>query len=183
MKYVAGYDTERPEGLPAVRRLVAIHTALQMPATFFVVGQVAEQYGPQLRKLWEGELFDIQSHTYDHTHVESHPPDEVVANLELNQQVLRRELGIVAVGLRCPGGLAGGLQDHPQALEAVDTVGFEFVSAQARSPGGSIPAPLQDPYWYDECGYPDLLEMPGHSWHDNILTGQTPGDLPDGMRA
>ncbi len=181
MKYIAAYDTERPEGLPAVRRLVEIHKALQVPATFFVVGRVAEQYGPQLRKLWEGELFDIQSHTYDHTHVESHPPDEVIANLELNQRVLRRELGIVPVGLRCPGGLAGGLRDYPHALQAVAAVGFEFVSAQARGPGGSIPAPLQDPYWYDDYGYADLLEMPGHGWHDNILTAQTPGGLPEGM--
>ena len=39
-----------------------------------------------------------------------------------------------------------------------------------------MPAPLTQPYWYAQDGYPDLLELGLHAWHDNILTGQ-PGQV------
>jgi hypothetical protein len=35
-----------------------------------------------------------------------------------------------------------------------------------------VPAPLTQPFWYERDGYPDLLEIPLHGWHDNHLTGQ-----------
>ena len=35
-----------------------------------------------------------------------------------------------------------------------------------------MPAPLHQPFWYDEEGCGDLLEIPTHAWHDNVLTGQ-----------
>jgi hypothetical protein len=36
----------------------------------------------------------------------------------------------------------------------------------------TIPAPLTQPFWYADDGYPGLLEIGLHAWHDNVLTGQ-----------
>jgi hypothetical protein len=49
------------------------------------------------------------------------------------------------------------------------------LSAELRGPGDTVPGRLVQAYPYDEEGIPELLELPGHGWHDNVLKGLYPG--------
>ena len=50
--------------------------------------------------------------------------------------------------------------------------GYRYVRSVGLGPFDTIPAPLTQPFWYEDDGYPDLLELGLHAWHDNVLTGQ-----------
>jgi hypothetical protein len=56
--------------------------------------------------------------------------------------------------------------------------GIQFLSSELRGPGEYIPYfPFTQPYWYKDDGYPKLLELPGHDWHDPAVVGLTPPRL------
>jgi peptidoglycan/xylan/chitin deacetylase (PgdA/CDA1 family) len=71
--YIAAYDTESQDCLPAVRQIVEIHRKYQMPATFFIVARLLEHQGQEYRKLiGDGPLFEIASHSYTHMLLHDH---------------------------------------------------------------------------------------------------------------
>ena len=50
--------------------------------------------------------------------------------------------------------------------------GYRYVRSVGKGPKGTLRALLDQPFWYAQDGFPELLETPSHAWHDNILTGQ-----------
>ena len=50
--------------------------------------------------------------------------------------------------------------------------GYRYVRSVGKGPKSTLPALLDQPFWYAQDGFPELLETPSHAWHDNILTGQ-----------
>jgi len=94
---------------------------------------------------------------------------EVVRTNELIAEIFGRE----PIGLRMLAGFYRGMRGEPQILDILWRNGIKFLSADLRGPGDILPSSLKEPFWYADEGFPKLLELPGHSWHDNVLKGYT----------
>jgi peptidoglycan/xylan/chitin deacetylase (PgdA/CDA1 family) len=182
--YVFAYDLEDPDlCLRAAPRLVELHRRYETPATFFVLGTVLERRGPELRALFgDDPLFDIASHTYSHKPLKDnrvHGPGidledlghEIERGLQLVEEVFEKP----CVGVRSGYGFYGGLRGEAERLRVIRDSGARYLSSDLRGPGDSVPGGLAQAYRYDEEGVPELLELPGHGWHDNVLKGFYPG--------
>jgi len=184
--FVPAYDVEHPEFCPrGLRRILGIHEELAVPATFFVVGRLLEEDAPTYRGLLDRPWADIQSHTYSHlllrdskVHGAGCRPEEARREIELGKRLVEDTFGRPCVGLRTGCGFEEGLSGRGDLLGFLRGAGYEFVSSALRGPGDTLPAPLRGPSTYAADGYPELLELPGHGWHDNVLTAPEPGRLP-----
>ncbi|MEI6501279.1 MAG: polysaccharide deacetylase family protein, partial [Armatimonadota bacterium] len=180
-RYLAAYDTENLEQcLPAVEQLVALHRKHEVPATFFIVGKLLEQDGPAYRKLLDDPLFDVQSHSYSHRMLRDSPQHgpgvtveeaefEIAEGKRLVDEVFERN----TIGFRPGCGFENGFGGEPERLELFRRHGVKFISADLRGPLGTIPNDMAQAYRYEADGYADLMEIPGHGWHDNVLKAWT----------
>lgn len=164
--------------LEGVAAVADVHRRKQLPATFFLVGELVEHAGSALRDILDDPLFDLQCHSYTHADIVS---------LAANKQALQHELldakqriedtfGRTVLGFTTPAGFPNGLCQQPQVLEALWEAGYRYLRSVGMGPFNTIPAPLTQPFWYADDGYPKLLEIGLHAWHDNILSGQ-PGAI------
>lgn len=176
--YVFSYDVEHPQlCMEALPIIVEIHRQYNVPATFFLLGKVIEQSSRELQELLSNEpLFDIQSHTYSHKllkdnamHGSGISLEEMRMELELGKRLVEETFGVECIGFRTPCGFYKGMQGEVERLSVIWSCGFKFISSDARGPADSIPSGLQQAYWYDAEGFPQLLELPAHGWHDNVL--------------
>lgn len=178
MRYVFHYDLENPDlCLKAAPVLAAIHRDRGVPATFFMLGRVLEQKGPELRAIFgDDPLFDVQSHTYAHQMLRDnrmHGPgvslDELRREIALGREWVERVFERECLGIRSGCGFHKGFQGEPERLAIIAECGARYISTDLRGPVDSIPSGLQQAYWYDQEGQPQMLELPGHGWHDNVL--------------
>jgi len=181
-RYVFAYDLESEICVTASRKIVDIHRSSDVPATFFVLGKVIESHGKDLKRiLGDDGLFDIQSHTYSHRLFK----DSKMHGAGIGKRQLRKEVllgkslvedlfGSECIGVRSGCGFYRGLQGEVEKLKVIWECGIRFVSTDLRGPENSIPSGLQQAYWYDLEGFPELLELPGHGWHDNVLKRTEP---------
>ncbi len=176
--YLAGYDTEQPMCVEAVRSLVGIHRRQKIPATFFLVGILVEHNREELKDLLDDDLFEVASHTYMHRHIESMPLGEVRDQLRRTQDLLGEVFGCAPVGFRTPGGTTAGYRGDRERLSVFAEMGFAYVSSQGWGPGQTMPAPVIPPFDYREEGFPGLLEIPMHGWHENLFTRVHPWQSP-----
>lgn len=183
--YLPVYDVEYladvEYSLRALASVVAVHRRLRAPATFCICGALLEQAGPRYAELLRGELFDVHSHTYTHMRLkrahECEPPVDLAQardEIERTAALLERHLGVSNPGLRTPGGFYRGLRGATELLALLAELEVPFVSSDARGPQETVPSPLTEPYWYAEDGFPHLLELPAHDWHENVLKGHNP---------
>lgn len=183
--YLPVYDVEYLQdiefSLRALESVVQVHRRAQLPATFNICGGLLEQAGPRYAELLRDDLFDVHSHTFSHmllkrTAAAEPPVDLAQARRELTRtaELLREHLGVTRPGLRTPNGFYRGLRGETQILALLDELDIPFVSSDLRGPQETVPAPPTEPYWYAEDGFPDLLELPAHDWHDNVLKGHPP---------
>jgi peptidoglycan/xylan/chitin deacetylase (PgdA/CDA1 family) len=169
------YEGERlQEFLAGVRAVAAVHLALDLPATFFVVAKLLENAGPELVEILDHPLFDIQCHSYSHADVIRASKDEAALRRELvdSKRLIEDTFGRPVIGFTTPAGYWNGLAGQPHVLAALWEAGYRYVRSFGMGPSGTIPAPLTQPYWYAHDGFPELLELGLHAWHDNVLTGQ-----------
>lgn len=177
-EYLFAYDLESPDKcVEAAPVLAKLHEKYEVPATFFVVGKVLEAKGKELVSiLGDSPLFDLQSHTYSHRLLR----DNLMHGLGISLEDLRTEIELgkklvedvferPCIGVRSGCGFFRGFQGQRDRLTVIASCGVGFLSTDLRGPADSIPGGLGQAYWYDEEGFPDLLEMPGHGWHDNVL--------------
>ena len=158
-------------GVTGICRVLNRHA---VPATFFITGLVLEHAGGELAGLLEGNpRFDIQSHSYSHLDISS---DESVSLDELREELSRTErliegvFGSRPIGFCAPGNFHRGLRGKHKQLGVLSERGYRFIGTDGQDARGlPFPAPLTQPYWYDEDGYPDLLELPLTGWHCNML--------------
>ena len=174
--YIAAYDTEFSECLDACRRIVDVHRRMEMPATFFIVGQRLEESGAEYRELLDDPLFEIASHTYSHKLLKHHPvcgpgatDDEVRDDIAMGREWVERVFERPCVGLRTGCGFPDGLRGAPVALQALKDAGLGYVSSLLWGPDCSMPALVDQPHTYADDGFPDIWELPGHGWHENLL--------------
>jgi len=180
-RFIFHYDLEDSDlWLKAAPRLRDLHEQYETPATFLMLGRVLEQKGKELREIFpDSPLFDIQSHTYGHRMLKDsrmHGPgisvDQVREEIALGKRWVEEVFERPCVGVRAGCGFYRGMQGEVERLRVIAECGIRYISTDLRGPADSIPSGLQQAYWYDEEGQPDLLELPGHGWHDNVLKNQ-----------
>ncbi|MDK1032347.1 MAG: polysaccharide deacetylase family protein [Planctomycetia bacterium] len=185
-QYIAAYDLESIDvGLAAAEKLVKLHRKHDIPATFFVVGKLLESDPSGFRSLLGDPLFDIQSHSYSHKLLRDsgmHGPgcslEEVKEEVERGKQLVEDIFGRPCPGMRSACGFTDGMKGQPEQLKIFCDAGLKFISTDLRGPADSIPSLLQQAYWYEEDGFADLLELPGHGWHDCVLKPYAIANVP-----
>ncbi len=177
-RYIAAYDTEKPEEcLRACASIRKVHERFGFPATFFIVGSLLETEGSAYRSvLGDCDLFEIASHTYSHRMLRDHPfcgpapsKEERQREIRLGKQRVEETFTRPCLGLRPGCGFSDGLRGDPWLQAEIHAAGFGYVSALLWGPEFSLPALLETPFCYAAEGGPDLWEMPGHGWHENVL--------------
>ncbi len=186
-RYIAAYDTEKAgDCLAACRRIRQVHERFQFPATFFIVGKRLEGEGTEYRAvLGDCPLFEIASHTYSHRMLRDHPfcgpavePGERLREIRQGKELVEQTFQRACWGLRPGCGFAEGLRGDPWLVDAVASAGFGYVSSLLWGPETTVPALLEPPFNYGEEGHPELWELPGHGWHENLLKAHNLTDRP-----
>ncbi len=73
------------------------------------------------------------------------------------------------VGLRPGCGFDNGFQGDPEVLGFLREAGIEYVSSLLWGPDYTMPSLLRDVFNYEDDGFGDIWELPGHGWHENLL--------------
>jgi hypothetical protein len=175
-RYIAAYDTESPGCLAACRKIVEVHKRFEMPATFFIVGKTLDAKPAEYRKLLDDPLFEIASHTYTHQMLRDNDFCGTAVSMEerrkeifKGKEAVERVFKRPCIGMRPGCGFDNGFRDEPKVLALIKEAGFQYVSSFLWGPDYSLPALLREPFNYDAEGFPDIWELPGHGWHDNLL--------------
>lgn len=177
-RYIAAYDTEKAvDCLAACKRIRTVHETFGFPGTFFIVGKRLEEEGADYRAvLGDVPQFEIASHTYSHIILRDHPfcgntPEQVVREREvmLGKERIEQTFQRPCVGLRPGCGFHNALRGDPWLVNIVASAGFSYVSSLLWGPDTTVPALLEKPFPYVEEGQPNLWELPGHGWHENLL--------------
>jgi len=174
--YIAAYDTESPACLAACRKIVEVHKRFEMPATFFIVGRTLDANPAEYRKLLDDPLFEIASHTYSHRMLRDNDfcgsavsMDERRKEIFKGKEAVERIFERPCIGLRPGCGFDNAFTGEPKVLELIKEAGFQYVSSLLWGPDYSLPALLREPFNYDADGFPEIWELPGHGWHENLL--------------
>lgn len=183
-----GYDVEDkgpgPITAAFLERASEIHSQLGVPATLFVVGRTLEQNVAEFQAVAREKIFDIQQHTYSHkllktVYIDNGESIHVVRGIGLDEikdeisranGVLSEVLGIDCMGLTGPWGYYRGLRDRPDILEILREEGIRFCRTDSRNEHDWHPVSMDlQPYWYEPVGFPEILEIPTHGWHDCVI--------------
>lgn len=177
-RYIAAYDTEKPvDCLNACKKIRAVHEQFDFPGTFFIVGKRLEDEGAEYQAvLGDAPGFEIASHTYSHTILRDHPfcgqtPDFEARRRELwlGKERIEQTFQRPCPGLRPGCGFADALRGDPWLVNQVAAAGFGYISSLLWGPDTTVPALFEKPFAYADEGQPDLWELPGHGWHENLL--------------
>jgi peptidoglycan/xylan/chitin deacetylase (PgdA/CDA1 family) len=196
--YIAAYDTESPSCLAACRKIVEVHKRFEIPATFFLVGRTLEANAAEYKALLSDPLFEVASHTWSHKLLcdnamcgkavsPAEKREEILKSKALIEQVFERP----CVGLRPAVGFDAGFKGAIDVLALVREAGYRYTSSLLWGPDCSMPALIEAPFHYGVDGAPDLWELPGHGWHENLLKDNNrwgpkrltlwPSPMPEGI--
>ena len=175
-RYIAAYDTESPACLTACRKIVEVHKRFEMPATFFILGKTLDANPAEYRKLLDDPLFEIATHTYTHQMLRDNEfcgsavfLDERRKEIFKGKEAVERVFERPCIGLRPGCGFDNALKGEPAVLELLREAGIQYVSSLLWGPDYSLPALVQEPFNYKAEGFPEIWELPGHGWHENLL--------------
>jgi peptidoglycan/xylan/chitin deacetylase (PgdA/CDA1 family) len=179
MQVIFSYDTERDECADKAAIIAEVHRRHQAPATFFCLGRLIEQRGADLRRTFDRtpELWDVHSHTYSHRILQPHRiwgdpvlADQVREEIARGVRLVREALGRPCLGLRPGCGYSAGFRGARFILDALSEHGVRFASADLCAHyGDALPADLRQPWSYADDGHPEIVELPGHGWHDCVV--------------
>ena len=199
-RYIAAYDTESAACLEACRRIVRVHQRMEMPATFFIVARTLLANAKEYRELLDDPLFEIASHSYDHQMLRDNafcgavaPPEQIRKEIVDSKKAIEDVFEKPCTGLRPGCGFDNALQGASHVLALVKEAGYRYVSSLLWGPDYSMPAILREPFNYSSDGYPEIWELPGHGWHENLLKNHNgwgprrlavwPSPFPEGVPA
>ncbi|MGE4273070.1 MAG: polysaccharide deacetylase family protein [Desulfitobacterium sp.] len=96
-------------------------------ATFFVIGTQVEKY-PELFKQTYVQGNAIGNHTYSHNYSEIYrSPEDFIANLKKNEELIYRLIGIRPQVIRTPGGTHGNFHiSYYNAVDAEDYLVYDW---------------------------------------------------------
>jgi peptidoglycan/xylan/chitin deacetylase (PgdA/CDA1 family) len=147
-----------------------------MPATFFILGRTLEANPAEYRKLLDDPLFEIASHTYTHQMLRDNAfcgravaMDERRKEISRGKETVERIFERPCIGMRPGCGFDNAFTGEPAVLELIREAGFSYVSSLLWGPDCSLPALLREPFNYEAEGFPEIWELPGHGWHENLL--------------
>jgi peptidoglycan/xylan/chitin deacetylase (PgdA/CDA1 family) len=147
-----------------------------MPATFFILGKTLDANPAEYRKLLDHPLFEIATHTYTHQMLRNNDFCGPAVSLEerrkeifKGKEAVERVFERPCIGLRPGCGFDNGLKGDREVLELLREAGIQYVSSLLWGPDYSLPALLREPFNYADEGFPDMWELPGHGWHENLL--------------
>ncbi|MCY4663765.1 MAG: polysaccharide deacetylase family protein [Acidimicrobiaceae bacterium] len=172
---VVSYEGERlTDCLAGVRAVADVHLQRQAPATFFIVARLLEAARSELVEILDHPIFEIASHSYTHPDIKAYLHDDHRLRHEIvdSKTAIEDAFGREVLGFTTPGGYEYGYIGEPKVLEILQGAGYRYLRSVGTGPHYSMPAPLHQPFTYDAEGCGDLLEIPTHAWHDNVLTGQ-----------
>jgi hypothetical protein len=175
-RYIAAYDTESPACLTACRKIVEVHKRFEIPATFFILGKTLDANPAEYRKLLDDPLFESATHTYTHQMLRDNDfcgsavsLDERRKEIFKGKEAVERVFEQPCIGLRPGCGFDNALKGEPKVLDLLREAGIQYVSSLLWGPDYSLPALLQEPFNYKAEGFPEIWELPGHGWHENLL--------------
>ncbi len=124
------YSVERPQKLCAIsfdaawgnedtQSLIDVLAKYNIKATFFVVGQWAEQYPESVKALTDAG-HEVMNHSDCHDHYNTLSADEIVADITACNEKVKAITGTAPTLLRCP---YGEYDDH--VIAAVRSLGME----------------------------------------------------------
>lgn len=169
-------DDTTSQGLDIITRN---HRDFGVGATLFVCGRTLVHNVARLQEARDTGLFDIQQHTYSHSLFKqdeweggifrASPPEALTHELQATSGLITEHLGLDCIGLRTPHGYWQGLADRPDMLSILDEAGIRYVSSWGRNSENGNPTPLAiQPFWYDDQGFPEILELPFQYWLDGF---------------
>jgi len=182
-----GYDVESPDDNVTsafLKHVNEIHTSLGVPATLFIRGQNLERNPVAFEAVAANPLLDLQQHTYSHMLLKSvcqcneegvtlfrgGTLAEVRADVAKASDLLREYCGVECIGLTGPYTYYRGLSDRPDILEILWEMGIRYTRTFGRNEHDWMPVPLGwQPFWYEPQGFPEMLEVMTHGWHDCLL--------------
>lgn len=135
------------------------------------------------------DLIDLQQHTYSHILLKTLVQDiqepvmepdkgdflydrgihvlpgakleQIQAEIQKTNDLFKNLLDIECIGLTCPVGYYRGLSDRVDILGVLHELGIRFTISWLRNEKDWIPIPMElQPFWYDQQGFPDMLEFP-----------------------
>jgi peptidoglycan/xylan/chitin deacetylase (PgdA/CDA1 family) len=175
-RYIAAYDTESLDCLAACRKIVEVHKRFEMPATFFLLGKTLDANPAEYRELLDDPLFEIATHTYSHRMLRDNdfcgpaiPLDEKRKEIFNGKDAVERVFERPCIGLRPGCGFDNALKGERPVLELLQEADIQYVSSLLWGPDYSLPALLREPFNYKDEGFPEIWELPGHGWHENLL--------------
>ncbi|NMC03715.1 MAG: polysaccharide deacetylase family protein [Candidatus Lokiarchaeota archaeon] len=164
--------------------MTRVHESRGAPCTLFIRGSTLEKNAKQLGQLAREPLYDLQQHTYSHlifkrieadtgkkheVYGNDEPVEKIKKDVERASKLFRKKLGTSPIGLTTPYAFYRGLLDRPDILEVLHDCGIRFLRSWGRNEKGYTPVPLDvQPFFYDEQGFPDILECPVNGWQDCI---------------
>jgi peptidoglycan/xylan/chitin deacetylase (PgdA/CDA1 family) len=182
-----GYDVESPHDevtTAFLRQAEAVHASLGVPATLFIRGQNLERNPAAFEGVAANPLLELQQHTYSHmllktvcqrndegvTIFRGGSLDEIQADVARASALLKEHLGVACTGLAGPYCYYRGFSDRPEILEILWELGIRYTRAFGRNDQDWMPVPLAwQSFWYEPQGYPEMLEVMTHGWHDCLL--------------
>src|SRR3954465_2201415 len=189
-----GYDVEAHGAEDVTPRFLdqarALHHRLGVPATLFVVGQTLERWISAFQSIVADPLFDLQQHTYSHQLlktvyiddgrsirvVRGVSPEETRQEVRKTTELLRTALDVECIGLTGPWCYYRGLRDRPDILQVLWEEGIRFTRTDGRNEHDWHPVSMdRQPYWYEHTGFPNVLEIPIHGWHDCVIRDEVLG--------
>lgn len=162
----------------------ALHQRFNVPTTFFIVGETLERCVPHFQAIHDDPLIDLQQHTYSHQLLKTVyiddgksirvkrgvEPEETRQEVRKTTQLLKKHLDTDCIGLTGPWCYYRGLRDRPDLLQILHEEGIRFTRTDGRNEKDWHPVEMDlQPYWYDDLGFPDILEIPIHGWHDCVI--------------
>lgn len=179
--FIANYDTESQNCLKYLEAIVEVHLRHQMPATFFIVSDILNNSNMSwVVKLLDNPLFEIGSHSKSHDLILPHPLNPKTGNpreqLIDSKKRLEDIFGKRIIGYATPYAYVDGFKGHKNILEIVQEAEYQYISTMCWGPGYSLPAPILEPFNYQDDGFPTIWEIPKHGWHENVLKGHTKVD-------
>ncbi|MFX1504336.1 MAG: polysaccharide deacetylase family protein, partial [Promethearchaeota archaeon] len=179
---------DRIFALSGLEIILRIHKKYNVGGTIFVLGKLLELCNKEIKDLFSKYPIDIQQHTYSHILFRkdkyriknSASLLEIKREIRITKNLIKEYLDVNTIGLATPIGFHNGLKDEKEILQILKKEGILFVKSDSRAPGNELPGPfivngqLKQPYFYEN----GILELTGQGWHDCILKGLVPNEMP-----
>ncbi len=145
LEYFQRQRQTEPSMLDGVERFADVLAAARVPATFFVVGDVARQNPAAIRSLIASG-HEIASHGPDHRLVSGMPVPEFVRELSAEKHAMEQLFGVPMCGYRAPCFSMDG-----EKVRRLPEIGFSYDSSWIRFDSHPLYVHMDVSDWPDVC--------------------------------